>query len=65
MKLVQDLLPGAVHVTQVGLSFGTPDRKILGLRQTERLRDRNRRQRFRHDGEYTRAPAKSHHLGEL
>ena len=28
VELVQDLLPGAVHVTQVGLSFGTPDREI-------------------------------------
>ncbi|HTF24851.1 MAG TPA: DUF5615 family PIN-like protein [Candidatus Limnocylindria bacterium] len=28
VELVQDLLPGAVHVTQVRLSFGTPDREI-------------------------------------
>lgn len=25
---VQDLFPGSVHVTQVGLSSGTPDRQI-------------------------------------
>jgi predicted nuclease of predicted toxin-antitoxin system len=28
VELVQDLLPGSVHVTQVGLSSGTPDREI-------------------------------------
>jgi predicted nuclease of predicted toxin-antitoxin system len=28
VELVQDLLPGSVHVTQVGLRSGTPDREI-------------------------------------
>ncbi len=28
VELVHDLLPGSAHVTQVGLSSGTPDREI-------------------------------------
>lgn len=64
VEFVQDLLPGSVHVTQVGLSSGTADREVE-LRQAERLRHHHRRQGFHHDGEHTRAPAKSHNLGEL
>jgi predicted nuclease of predicted toxin-antitoxin system len=28
VEFVQDLLPGSVHIAQVGLSRGTPDREI-------------------------------------
>lgn len=28
LEAIQDLFPGSVHVTQVGLSKATPDRKI-------------------------------------
>jgi len=28
MEIVQDLLPGSVHVSQIGLSSGTSDREI-------------------------------------
>jgi uncharacterized protein (DUF433 family) len=38
---------------------------LAALQWAAALKDNHRRQGFHHDGEHTRAPAKSHNLGEL
>ncbi len=64
VELIQDLLPGSVHITQVGLNRGTPDREIWDYAK------RNGFVIITADWDFVlmanaRTPAKSNSLGEL